>query len=180
MMKRRLMPGGGVLEFGGSSKSSSASTSTVSAEDRRFAVDSGIGIANENNGAQVLGPGVALNFGQSYAYKGTAIGPTVNLTNNIQSLDADVVSRALDTVDRTNAIAGQSLDDLLTLTATVFDRGATIAQTAMEQTGAAYDLLLARKEETDSRASGQLDQRTVVVLAIAGAAVAAVALRRGR
>lgn len=176
-LKALFMPWMLVLSFGGSSKSSSASTSNVSALDKRLAVDSGVGISNDINGAQALDQGIALNITSSNSGKNSwSQGPTINIRS--ESLDDDVVFAALGTVEKANALAGQSLDDVLMMANNVFSRGADITQRAMEQTGAAYDLLLERKQEADLQESGALDNRTVVLLAVAGLA-AVVMLKRG-
>lgn len=166
-----------VLSLGGSSKSSSASTVKTSALDARQAVDSGVAIGNHVNGAQALDNGIALNLNLSASGK-NSVGakPVFNITT--ENLTDDVVYAALGSVDKANALAGQSLDDVLKLASSVFDRGSLITQQAMQQTGAAYDVLLARKNEADIQESGALDNRTVVVLAVAG--LAAVVLLRKR
>lgn len=176
-LKALFMPWLLVLSFGGSSKSSSASTSKVSAVDARLAVDSGLGISNHVNGAQAMDNGIALNLNMSASGK-NSVGARPTFNFNVESLDDDVVFAALDTVDKANALAGQSLDDVLMMANDVFSRGADITQRAMEQTGAAYDLLLERKQEADLQESGALDNRTVVLLAVAGLA-AVVMLKRG-
>ena len=166
-----------VLSLGGSSKSSSASTVNTSALDARQAVDSGIGISNHVAGAQALDNGIALNLNMSASGK-NSVGARPTLNFYTENLTDDVVYAALGSVDKANALAGQSLDDVLKWASDVFTRGSDIAERSMIQTGAAYDLLLSKKQEADVQESGALDNRTVIVLVVAG--LAAVVLLRKR
>lgn len=128
------------LLFKGSSSKSSSSTSTTTI-DNRMVVDGGIGLSNS---------------------KGNTI--TVN------SLDADVVKAALDTVAAADATNGDSFSALLSLAGEMFDRGADIldstAQTTMAQVSA---LNTAQNDQ-----NGAIDQKTIIALAVAGVAAAAV------
>lgn len=143
---------------GGSSKSSSSTSTATTNIDRRLAVDTGgVGVSTDNSTVNItMLDGGALEAAQS------------------------AIDRAFALIDAGDARQNESLDDLLKSASEVFMRGADIAETAMVQTKAAYDLLLDRGEQAAARESGQLDQRTITVLSIAAAGVAMVAFSKKR
>lgn len=149
---------GGYCGGGGKSSSSSNTTYTTTNVDQRVAVEGGtvgIGLSGNNSSVAI-----------------TMVDP------GVLSAAQDAIDRAFSTINAADARQAQSLNDLLGVAKGVFERGADIAQTAMEQTKSAYDLILDRGEQAAARESGQLDQRTITVLAVAAAGVAMVAFSR--
>lgn len=138
--------GGGVgprrLYKGGGSSSSNATTTTST--DKRMVVDQGIGISSDSSSVYV------------------------------NALDGDIVKHALDTVRASDAVAGQGYSKLLdtsndafskvlNLTGKVFDAGVGVIKAGQQMTADAYQTATAEK-------SGSIDNKTIMILGIAGAA----------
>lgn len=87
-------------------------------------------------------------------------------TINVQALDGAIVQKALDTVASADATAGEGFGALLALADKLF----TGAGAVIEKT---QDTTLAQLETINTAANdnkGSIDQKTIVVLAVAGAA----------
>lgn len=147
-------------------KSSSKSSSTTYNTDKRVAVQDGIGLSGD--------------------------GSSVSVTNNIT--DAGIVSRALDSIDLSNANQAESFSNLLDASATGFDKlvgaqssgftdlievaeglwsqGQNLIGTTQKAVADAYGQAQADK-------AGTIDNRTLIVLAVAGAAALAFVKRKG-
>jgi hypothetical protein len=125
-----------VCWFGGRSSSSSATTTSYSTTDNRIAAA---------EGATVIRAGADLVTGDKLAVQGSG--------NVIESLSDDVVRAAFDYASRRDALAGESLDRVLT---------------AAEQT----------VTRTQAQAAGQITERTMTLLIIGGGAVLAALLVR--
>lgn len=129
---------------GGSSSSSSSSSTVTNTTDKRMVVDTGVGVSTEHS--------------------------TVNVT----TLDAGIVNKALDTVAKADATAGEGFGKLLQLADKLFDAGSELvsntSSTAMQAVEAANT---ARND-----AEGRIDQKTILILAAAGVA-AAYAMKKG-
>lgn len=135
----------------------SESTQATNITDKRVAVQDGIGVSGDRN---------ALTF---------------QTVNNIT--DGGMVSRGLDTVDRTNKRAFDSIDlstatlaggydKLLDTAANLWDRQEAIIGQSTQQVSEAW-----RSANTDGK--GTIDNKTMIVLALAAAGVAgAVALSK--
>lgn len=140
----RRKPGGGlVCGIGGSSKSNATN------QDNRVAVQGGAGLSNSNN-------------------------------NRITITDGGIVSRALDTVDLSNAtvygttsraldsidLSGKRLEtgyqSLIDAASSLFDRGESLIGQTQKSVADAYG-----QAQTDK--AGGIDQKTIIVLAVAGA-----------
>lgn len=150
--------------MGGSSKSSSASTTNNT--DKRVAVQDGIGLSGD--------------------------GSSVSVVNNIT--DAGIVSRALDSIDLGGAnqaegfsklldASGEMLssltgaqesgfDKLLDVAGELWDQGQGLIGQTQKAVADAYGQAQADK-------AGTIDNRTIIVLAVAGAAALAIASRKG-
>ena len=156
---------------GGSSKSSSSTTTNTTVTDKRMVVDGGsIGISSEG--------------GMSYA-------PVTNIT----TLDGGIVANALDSVNIANATLGDgyealvesssdgykrlidvtadmntsssnSFGQLLELAGKLFDSGASMIEKSQDATLAQIETINARAADQE----GTIDQKTIIVLAVAGAA----------
>ncbi len=131
------LPCGRVILGGGGSKSSSSTQTTSANTDRRLAFSSGVGISADNSSV------------------------------NVQSVDSEIVKRALDSVDVSTANAGAGVDKLLD----VADRLFTGAGQMVSQTQNAALAQLDTLNRAQNDAKGAIDQKTLVIIAIAGAAM---------
>lgn len=154
---RRKLGGGYVCGFGGGS--SSASTQETNNFDQRNAVQDGIGLSGSS---------------------GNAV--TLNNTNTTNVMDGGIVSRSLQTVDDTvtrslnsinlnNATNAQGFESLLGAAESLWQRGEKLIGQTQQSVADAY--MTAQTE-----AKGTLDNRTIAVIAVAGAAALAFASRR--
>lgn len=145
----------------GGGGSSSSSAQTTNNQDNRTAVQDGIGLSASNN---------------------NAIGITTNNTTTVNTLDAgaiksafdfsgDTVERALDTVDMSNATLGDGFDALLSAAERLFDKGDGLIGQTQKAVADAY-----AQAKTDT--AGTIDNRTIIVLAVAGAAAVYAMSRR--
>lgn len=152
------------LCIGGSSKSSSSSTTNN--YDKRNAVQDGIGLSGD--------------------------GSSVTVTNNIT--DAGIVSRALDSLDLGNANNAQGFgklldasgellgtitssqasgfDKLIGVAADMWNQGQNLIGTTQKSVADAYSTAQSDK-------AGAIDNRTLIVLAVAAAAALAFMNRKG-
>jgi hypothetical protein len=147
----RARAGGGYVcgGGGGSSKSSSTTNTTTTVQDKRLVVDGGaIGITADNSSV------------------------------NVQSLDAGIANKAIDA----NA---EGLTALLNSGSEGFERLLTVAEklitNSSDVVSKSQDAALAQIEAINARAAdqeGSIDNKTLTVLAIAGAA--ALVLSRGK
>lgn len=122
--------------MGGGGSSKSSTTTTTQATDKRMVVDQGIGISSDSS------------------------------TVTVNSLDAGIVTKALDTVAASDATNGDGFTKLLGLADKLF----TGAGNMIDNTQSAS---LAQLETINAAANdqrGAIDQKTMVVLAVAGAA----------
>lgn len=140
----RRKPGCGVVYGkGGSSSSSQSSSTTTTNTDKRLVVDGGsLGISSDSS------------------------------TVNVQTLDAGIVNKALETVAAADATAGEGFDKLLQLTESLFDAGGKLLENNATTTLAQLEQLNTARNDTQ----GKIDQKTIVVL-VAGAVAVAWALR---
>lgn len=141
----RRKPGCGVVYGkGGSSSSSQASSTTTTTTDKRLVVDGGS--------------------------LGVSVDGSANV--NVESLDANIVNKALETVAAADATAGEGFDKLLQLTENLFDAGGKLLENNATTTLAQLEQLNTARNDTQ----GKIDQKTIVVL-VAGAVAVAWALR---
>ena len=124
---------------GGGGSSSSSTSSTTQNYDKRVAVETGVGLSSDSS------------------------------TVTVNTLDAGIVQKALDTVATADATAGQGFNQLLTLADKLFTTGSKVLETGQATTLAQVSALNA----TAADAKGTIDQKTMIVLAVAGAAVLA-------
>lgn len=122
---------------GGGSSSSSSQSTTSTNTDKRLVVSSGVGVTGDNTSV------------------------TVN------TLDAGIVDKALQTVANSNAIQGGNFDKLLVAATHLIDGGVNAVATGVSQVAASQQALVAA--QTDQ--TGKIDNKTIAigVLAIAGA-----------
>lgn len=128
---------------GGSSKSSSSSTTNTTNIDRRQVVAEGaVGIA--------------------------ADGATVNVT----TLDAGIVTSALDAVKANDATNGQSFSQLLSLADKLFTGAGEVINKTQDTTIKQIDQIQTAANDQ----KGAVDQKTLII--VAGAALGLMALRK--
>lgn len=93
-------------------------------------------------------------------------------TVTVNALDGDIVKAALDTVKAADATAGEGFSKLLDLAGKVFDTGANIVTKGQEMTNAAY-------QQAATEKAGTIDNKTIMVLGVAGAAAYALSKMKG-
>lgn len=91
-----------------------------------------------------------------------------NSTVNVEALDGQIVNKALDTVAAADATAGAGFEKLLNLADGLFKAGGALVQktsdTAMQAVGAI--------QTAQNDAKGSIDQKTLIILAVAGVGAA--------
>jgi len=93
----------------------------------------------------------------------SADGSSVSVT--MQSMDAGIVNKALDTVANADAVAGQGFNQLLTLADKVITGAGGIIQSAQNTTDKQMEIIAT----TANDAKGAIDQKTLMVgLGVAG------------
>lgn len=155
---------GGYLCGGGGSRSSSAQTTNNI--DQRVAVQDGLGISGDANAIQLTS--TTLDGG---AIKG-AFDFASGTTSDALVTTRATVGRALDSIDASNASLGDGYDRLLGAAEKLFDRGENLIGQTQQAVADAYN----RAQDTSR---GTIDNRTIIVLAVAGAAAAAFIATRG-
>lgn len=156
--------GGGYVCGGGGGGGSSSSSQDTTQIQKQLAVDGGAGITGDNSSI------------------------TMNVT------DGGLVSRALDSVDRSNAINGEGFNNLLDASTTnfrtlvngnsdgfsqligtaekLFNQGQNLIGQTQKSVADAYS-------QAQTTAKGTIDNKTIIVLAVAGAAAIVMANRKG-
>lgn len=141
--------------------SKSSSTQATNNYDQRVAVQDGVGISGDRNSI--------------------TSSTTTNTTNNIT--DAGIVSRGLQTVDTSiskalesvnmnNATNAQGFEKLLGAAESLWQRGEGLIGQTQKSVADAYAM-------ANTDAKGSIDNKTIIVLAVAGAAAFAFARRKG-
>lgn len=131
--------------MGGKSSSKAATTTNTTAVDKRLVVDgNSVGISAEGS----------------------------NVTVN--TLDAGIVGKALDTVQAADATNGEGFDKLLGLADKLFTQGGELISNTSQAT--LQQVAALNTAQNDQK--GAIDQKTIMVLGIAGA-VAIVAANGG-
>lgn len=140
---RPKLGGGYVCGGGGGSSSSSSSnqTSTTNIDKRQVVDTGGIGVSSDSS----------------------------TVTVNNQTLDAGIVTKALDTVAGADATNGQGFNQLLTLADKLFTAG---SETLQKQSDATMQQVSALNTIANDQ-KGQIDQKTLIILAVAGVGVMA-------
>ena len=139
---------GGGYVCGFGGSSSSASTQETNNFDQRNAVQDGIGLSGSS---------------------GNAV--TLNNTNTTNITDGGIVTKALDSINLNNATNAQGFESLLGAAESLWQRGEKLIGQTQQSVADAY--MTAQTE-----AKGTLDNRTIAVIAVAGAAALAFASRR--
>ena len=138
----RRKPGGRIYGGGGGGSSSSAASSTTINTDKRNTVGPG--------GAAISGDG-----------------------SSIVITDSGIVSRALDTVDINNALMGQGLSSLLDNAVKMFnntsDNALKMFNTSEGLIGQTQKSVADAYSTAQTDKAGSIDQKTMIVLAIAAA-----------
>lgn len=98
-------------------------------------------------------------------------------TINIQSVDAGIVNKALDTVMQADAVSGAGFSQLLTLADKVITGAGGIIAATQETTSKQMDMI----NTTANDQAGAIDQKTMMVMVgVAGAVAIAFASNRGK
>lgn len=163
---RRKLGGGYICGGGGGSESSSTQATTNI--DRRLAVQDGIGISGDSN-ALSLTTYTTTNVLDGGAIKAAFDFSKATSTDALRTTE-NTFSRALDSIDASNATLGQGYELLLGAADKLFDRGESLIGQTQQAVADAY----VRAQDT---AKGTIDNRTIIVLAVAGAAAAIIATR---
>lgn len=122
--------------------SSSSNSSTSSSTDKRVVTDSGIGVSGNKN------------------------------TITVESVDKEIVGKALDTVQISDALNADSFNALLKAADGLFNRGEGLINRTQTAIADAY-------AQAQDNTKSTIDNRTVIVLGIAAAGVAtAYAMRK--
>lgn len=100
-------------------------------------------------------------------------GSSINSTSNtyIQSVDREIVSRALDSVDISSAANRQGFEALLDTGREMFNTTQGLIGQTQQSVADAYSMA-----QTDAK--GTIDNRTIIVLALAGVAVVVLMAQR--
>lgn len=123
---------------GGGSSSSSNTSTTTQTTDKRMVVDQGIGISSDSS------------------------------TVTVNSLDRDIVNKALETVQGADAVAGDGFNKLLGLTEKLFQAGEQVLNSNTKNAQTTIGALTTAAND----ATGKIDQKTILILAGAGVAAA--------
>lgn len=158
---QRKITGGYVCGGGGSRSSSAQTTNNI---DQRVAVQDGLGISGDANAIQLT----TIDGGAIKAAFDFASGTTSDALTTTRA----TVGRALDSIDASNATLGDGYDRLLGAAEKLFDRGENLIGQTQQAVADAYN----RAQDTSK---GTIDNRTIIVLAVAGAAAAAFIATRG-
>ena len=95
-------------------------------------------------------------------------------TVNVTTLDAGIVQAALDTVKASDATNGEGFNGLLNLAEMLFTDGAALIEKTQNASLAQIETINAAASDK----TGSIDQKTMIVLAVAGAA--ALILTKGK
>lgn len=149
--------------FGGGN-SSSTTQNTTNNYDKRVAVDSGFGLSGDGN--------------------------SVSIMNN----NAEVVARALDSVDKNNAIYGEGFTNLLDTSNSQFgkvinanqssfsqllDKATQMFNTSESLIGQTQKSVADAYNQAQTTAKGTIDNKTIIVLAVAGAVALVMISKKG-
>lgn len=147
----------GRIVCGGGDSESKQSTTNL---DKRVVASNGVGISGDGNSLRM----------DSTTYNVLTDGGAVKA-----ALDANTstTSRALDSVDTSNHLVADGFARLITASTEVFNRGEAQIGMTQQMVGDAW-----RSANTDGK--GTIDNKTIVVLACAAAAVAGVAVYAGK
>ncbi len=158
----------------GGSKSKTSSSSSFSNEDRRVVADGGsLGLSAEN----VLGAGMQSGITGSKNRVNLTDASTDNSVTTLNLLDggaikesADVVRAALRTVEVGDATNGEGFSRLLDFAGRLFDGAGDVISRSQSMAESAQAGALATASEMKT---GSIDNKTIVVIAVAGAAAVA-------
>lgn len=137
--------GGGKDSSSSSSSSSSTTTNTTNIDRRQVVAEGGVGVASE----------------------------TANV--NVESVDGELLGKALDVVAAADATAGAGFNQLLTLTEKMFSAGGQLLDKTANTSMLAVDAV----SKAQGDAAGTIDQRTLVILGAVGLGAAYLFKKKG-
>lgn len=150
-------------------RSSSSSASTTNNQDNRVAVQDGIGLSASSGNVINITDGGVVDRGLDTVDL-ALVGTLGTVDRAIGTVD-NVIGGALDSVNVANAINADSFTRLLDAAENLWDRGEGLIGQTQKAVADAYS-------QATSDKAGTIDNRTVIVLAVAGAAALAFANRR--
>lgn len=160
---------GRIVCGGGDSESSQATSNT----DKRIAVSQGIGISGDGNSVRLNSTTnnntFSTNVSTDHGAVRGALDLATDVTSRALSANGDTTSRALDSVDTSNHLVADGFSKLIDASTEVFNRGQQQIGQTQQMVGDAW-----RSAQTDGK--GTIDNKTIVVLAGAAAAVAGLAI----
>lgn len=145
-------------------RSSSSSAATTNNQDNRVAVQDGIGLSASNNNTISITDGGIVSRGLDTVDLGIAA-----TTEALQTTTA----KAFDAVNLTSANNADSFTRLLETAEGLFSTGENLLTKTQQSLVQAYS-------QAEADKGGTIDNRTVIVLAVAGAATLALIATRGR
>ncbi len=92
-------------------------------------------------------------------------------TVTVQSVDAEIVGKALETVQVNDALGQEGFSKLLTVAENLFNKGESLIGQTQSAVADAYS-----QAQTDAKST--IDNRTIIVLGVAAAAVGIAAMRK--
>lgn len=141
-----LVGGGGSSDKSSSSSSTSSTTTNTTNIDRRQVVaDGGLGIASDH------------------------------ATVSVESVDGQLLGKALDVVSAADATAGAGFNQLLSLTEKMFAAGGSIMSKTADTSMAAVSAVNTARND----AQGSIDQKTLVILGAVGLGAAYLFKKKG-
>lgn len=159
---------GPMLFFGGGGSSSANTTDNYNI-DRRVATDSGsVGVSGDNNSISVqsLDKDVAIKAIDTNASSYNALlGNTASILNNSTNVQAGNYGALLDTTNSIVKSNATSLDKLIDSATSMFNTSEGLIGQTQKSVADAYSTAVSEK-------SGTIDNKTIVVLAVAGAVAA--------
>jgi hypothetical protein len=141
-------------------RSSSSSASTTNNQDNRIAVQDGIGLSASSGNSISITDGGLVSRGLDTVDLGLVVA-------------ADTIQSALDSVQINNATNADSFSRLLSAADSLWSRGENLIGQTQKAVADAYS-------QAEADKSGTIDNRTIIVLAVATAATMAIISNKGR
>lgn len=137
-------------------RSSSSSSSTTYNQDKRVAVQDGVGVSGDSNSIGITTITNVTDGGL--------------VSRGLQTVDA-ALSGTLETIQLNNATNAEGFEKLLSAAENLWDRGEGLIGQTQKAVADAWS-------QAQNDKAGTIDNRTVIVLAVAGAAALVLANRR--
>lgn len=165
---RQKLGGGYVCGFGGSS--SSSSKQETNNYDQRVAVQDGIGFSGSSNNALTLNTSTTNNITDG-GMVSRGLDSVDSAIKRLTASQENTVSRALDSININNATNAEGFNSLLGAAQSLWTKGESLIGQTQKSVADAYS-------QAQTEAKGTIDNRTIAIIAVAGAAALAFASRR--